>query len=105
MKTFRSLISLAFFSVAHGQSQQPTVKTDAGVVTGGICSNNPSAAYFKSIPFAQPPVGNLRFAPPVAFNGSYSNGKLNATAAAPACIQFGGAGGGVVEAPPYSEDW
>lgn len=47
--------------------------------------------YFLGMPFAQPPVGDLRLAPPVPLNTSFS-GVRNATDFSPGCIQFLAAG-------------
>lgn len=80
----------------------PCVSIGAGTVNGGICDGDPNAKYFKSIPYAQPPVGNLRFAPPQPYSGNYSGGALNGTANAPTCVQFGDI---FAENPPYTEDW
>lgn len=41
-----------------------TVKTGAGVIRGAAAAD-PSIAVFKGIPYAAPPVDNLRFRPPV----------------------------------------
>ncbi len=81
----------------------PTATVSAGTLTGGICEKNPNSIYFKSIPYGEPPVGDLRLEPPQPYNASYPNGTRDATAPAPACIQFGG--GAIAEARPWSEDW
>ena len=39
-----------------------TVDIDAGRL--GLCTNNPQGAYFKLVPYAEPPIAELRFAPP-----------------------------------------
>lgn len=58
------------FSVGQG------VQTSSGVVFGKSASEKTQVSEYLGIPFAQPPVGNLRFAAPQAYVGS---GTVNAT--------------------------
>jgi para-nitrobenzyl esterase len=59
------------------------VSTPAGRIRG-VAANN--AALFRGVPFAQPPVGQLRFRPPVP--AKPWPGVRNATEFAPAAIQL-----------------
>lgn len=70
-----------------------------GTIQGGTCSSA-AVNFFHSIPFAQPPVGNLRFAAPQPYVQSY-NGTLNGTRPAPTCIQFNEE---FAEPKPWTED-
>lgn len=54
---------------------------------------------FLSIPFAAPPVGNLRFRHPQPFNSTW-NGVLKATVHRPSCPGYGGLSEGL----PFDED-
>lgn len=47
-----------------------SVHTTSGSVNGHAATNGSQVSEYLGIPFAQPPVGNLRFAAPVAFNGT-----------------------------------
>ena len=59
------------FSV--GQS----VKTSSGMILGQPAFSRPEVSEYLGIPFAKPPVKDLRFAPPQAFTGT---ANINATA-------------------------
>jgi len=59
---------------SRGNAEMTTVKTDSGDVAG---RNEGGLCVFKGIPFAEPPVGALRFRPPVPC--STWEGALNAT--------------------------
>ncbi|KAI0030227.1 alpha beta-hydrolase [Vararia minispora EC-137] len=69
-----------FVAAVYGGS--PAVVLDKGTFTG-LTSGSTEA--FLGVPFAQPPVGNLRFRAPLP-NKPYS-GTFNATVFGPACIQ------------------
>lgn len=47
-----------------------TVQTTSGRVQGHAASLNPGVSEYLGIPFAQPPLGDLRFAPPQALDSS-----------------------------------
>ena len=81
----------------------PIVTVYKGVIQGFTCESGGTNS-FLSIPYAQPPLGALRFAPPQPFNGSF-NGTLLATQPAPNCLQFGQFGSSFIEPGPQSENW
>lgn len=100
-RNMRTFIAVAV-GTAAAMAADPTVKISAGTLVGATCTNNPEAVYFKSIPYAQPPVGHLRFGAPQPFTETYEGGSLNATQAAPACVQFGAF---FLETGATVEDW
>ena len=59
------------FTVGQG------VQTSSGLVLGQPASSRIQVSQYLGIPFAQPPLGKLRFAAPQAFSGT---GTINATA-------------------------
>jgi len=64
LPNYKKIITLLLCGIALKVSaQNPVVKTDAGYVRG-VTEN--SIVVFKGIPYAQPPVGDLRFTPPAA---------------------------------------
>ena len=74
-----------------------------GTLEGGQCSEygyTSNAIYYSSVPYAQPPVGDLRFAPPQPFNGTYGGQYTTLT---PNCPQFGEEF--IEMTAPSSEDW
>jgi para-nitrobenzyl esterase len=61
---FRSALLLFFLvtiSFSFAQKKEPVIKTDAGLVSG---TTNDDIQIFKGIPFAAPPVGELRWKAP-----------------------------------------
>ncbi|KAG8821377.1 hypothetical protein FRC19_007878 [Serendipita sp. 401] len=63
----------------------PTIQTTSGKLTGFAISNSTTNAYL-GIPFALPPIGQLRFVAPRALYTP--NVVRNATRFSPGCIQF-----------------
>lgn len=61
-----------------------TVETTAGQVQGFINSSTPGVRQFLGIPYAEAPLGALRFAPP---QPKKKGGPIKATAFAPSCMQ------------------
>ncbi len=79
------LISPALLACGQGAAPSaPIVKTEAGRVSGVRLAGNSIA--FRGIPYAAPPVGELRWRPPQPVEPW--QGVRDATAFGPACMQF-----------------
>ncbi|KAI5212567.1 chlorogenic acid esterase precursor [Aureobasidium subglaciale] len=77
------ILRLAYASSALSNNGL-TVNTTSGQLQGFVNETAPDVRQFLGIPYAQPPVGALRFAPPVDFVSSQS---INATALPNSCMQ------------------
>ena len=55
----------------------------------GMRDNNTSLEYFLGVPFAQPPVDDLRWQPPLPL-ATFQGGIANATSLGSCCVQPGG---------------
>ncbi|TLS28031.1 hypothetical protein PpBr36_02021 [Pyricularia pennisetigena] len=64
---------------------RPIVQLAGGTVTGTIDPSTPSVRQFLGIPYAQPPLGPLRFSPPQRPTSPL--GDVDATAMPPSCMQ------------------
>ncbi|KAF2151450.1 alpha/beta-hydrolase [Myriangium duriaei CBS 260.36] len=62
-----------------------SIHLDNGTLQGLQCPNSKAYGYL-SIPYAEPPIGDLRLAAPSPFKGSYNGSYTNT---APSCFQFG----------------
>lgn len=81
-----SLLLVSTWTLEAFQSE--TIQTKLGALTGRRTTagqNNDTVYQFLNIPFAKPPVGDLRFRQPVEY-GQW-NGTLDATKYGPSCFQ------------------
>ncbi|KAB5585532.1 Alpha/Beta hydrolase protein [Coniochaeta sp. 2T2.1] len=62
-----------------------TVQTRGGVVHGIANNSTPAVRQFLGIPYARPPLGDLRFAPP---QPALPFGESNASEVGPSCMQY-----------------
>ncbi len=93
-------VLLSFAAFAHGASPT-TVKTDKGKVEGALTTDGKVVA-FKGIPYAAPPVGNLRWQPPQP--AAKWKGTRPAKEFGSHCIQSSGYPDMVFHDPGPSED-
>ncbi|KAJ7693569.1 Carboxylesterase [Mycena rosella] len=81
MRISCALATVLYTSVCY--AVPPLVKTSSGLLQGSSDANG--LLLFKGIRFGQPPVGALRWEPPVPFT---SAALQNITSLPPACVQM-----------------
>ncbi|KAG4419835.1 hypothetical protein IFR04_007054 [Cadophora malorum] len=84
MLSLSLLVAIAFLIPASLCSNGLVVSTTSGELHGFIDQSTPLVRKFFGIPYAEPPIGDLRFAPPQT---KASEGVVNATAFGPSCMQ------------------
>ena len=65
------LLVLLPFTLSTAQTTAPIVQTSAGLIEGYYDAGQ-NVTRFTNIPYAQPPIGNLRWQPPAAPNTTFS---------------------------------
>ena len=83
-----AIAAAVFNHVAEARSYDSsdlTVRIRGGVVHGAVDSSTPDVRQFLGIPYAQPPVRDLRFAPP---QPALPFGELDAKDLPPSCMQY-----------------
>jgi len=96
-------LALGFIILAaslHAAIDAP-VQLDSGMISG-ITGTNPEDRVFKGIPFAAPPMGNLRWRAPQPV--AHWDGVRKGDEFGPICMQAAGRGGPGGAAPKMSED-
>ena len=73
-----------FSSLLFAQDNTPTVQTSSGAITGHAAQYEKEVSEYLGIPYARPPIGDLRFAAPQTFN---STAPFDAKAYSPDCPQ------------------
>ncbi len=89
MRLLISRLLLGFFlllgvhyATAHAPQNAPTAKIDTGFLEGKHSPDNPKVDLFLGIPYAAPPVGNLRWQPPLAAASWHATRKADELSAA-----------------------
>ncbi len=104
MRVWKIAVMAALLALPAMAQDAPRVTVKEGTISG-VADNG--ARSYRNIPFAAPPLGNLRFAPPappVAWSGVRDGSKFG-----PACMQQATKPNGpwsaeFFAAPPFSED-
>ncbi|WP_343517933.1 carboxylesterase family protein [Sphingomonas sp.] len=102
MKQLRfAALAAALAAGAPALAQSPTVTAPAGTMEGAL---QDGVRVFRGIPYAQPPVGPMRWKPPAALPAW--QGVRKATAFGPSCVQPRSGGTSIYTNPPerMSED-
>lgn len=84
MRVSHCLSSLATLSVAVSQ-HVPEIRTSSGLLRG--IAPLPNVHAYLGIPYAEPPVGDLRFAPPQPIEGGNVDTVVDCYRVSPACFQ------------------
>ncbi|KAF2213973.1 hypothetical protein CERZMDRAFT_57978 [Cercospora zeae-maydis SCOH1-5] len=81
-----TLLGSATASPVQTTKDELLIKTDAFAVQGTVWPNNSAVHFFGNIPYAEPPIGNLRFRPPVT--KAPSSEIINGSWFGPSCVQY-----------------
>ncbi|EMC99033.1 hypothetical protein BAUCODRAFT_388676 [Baudoinia panamericana UAMH 10762] len=80
------MLCLTLVFAAFAAAVELTVTTRTGTFIGGLNETYPDVRHFKWVPYAQPPVGNLRWTPPRPLVNDST--VYESTTFGPACSQF-----------------
>lgn len=64
------IVCASTLAVAQKVTVGATVQTQSGPVTGHAALNRTAVSEYLGIPYASPPLGNLRFAAPQSYNST-----------------------------------
>ncbi|CAE7069209.1 unnamed protein product [Rhizoctonia solani] len=81
-----SLLSLSLLAIPSAWAEGPVVHAAGGLSYVGLRNSTAGQEYFLGIPFAQPPIGSLRFRPPVPWIPGDTT-EVNATNYGASCEQ------------------
>ena len=79
------VLSVWAASVATGQTLGPVVETSLGALAGERVAGHDEVLVFRGVPYAEPPVGDARWRPPIA-KAAWEDTR-EATTFGPACWQ------------------
>lgn len=81
-------LSTSVSALAVRRASAPTVTVKNGTISG-LHNAHYNQDFFLGVPYAQPPVGSLRFRIPQSLNSTI-DGTLEATQYYPECVGYGG---------------
>lgn len=96
-RIIKGIALLSISGIAKGDTV--TVTSPSGVSYLGVRDADTNQDVFLGVPYAQPPVGSLRFKPPQVWSPTSKNTVVNATVDRPICIQST-----PIDYSPVSED-
>ena len=82
MRMFKYLIPLNLLLLLNFSNVEPVVNIDGTIING---SHKNGVHSFLGVPFALPPIGELRWQPPKPWN--HPDAEINAKDFKPACMQ------------------
>lgn len=88
----------------RGRAADPIVHLDNGLsVQGRLAPGASTVAEFLGVPYAQPPINDLRWAPPQKYEVASNDSIVKATALPPSCWQYISVHPGILrtDAPEY----
>lgn len=88
MKWAILLSLLALCTYSSSWTLVPAVNTSSGRIHGFIDSRYSEVSQLMNIPFAQPPIGKLRFAPPAPLPANATDTDIDATKFRPVSFQY-----------------
>lgn len=103
MSTTVAASSIPRHTIAE-RAADPIVQLDSGLsVQGRLAPTAPTVAEFLGIPYAQPPVDDLRWAPPQEYEVASNRSVVKTTALPPSCWQYVSVHPGILrtDAPEY----
>ena len=80
------LLAISYYPLLPAQNVGETVNTSSGPITGHTAKTKQGVSEYLGIPYAKPPLGDLRFAAPESFTSSE---PINAESFSPDCPQKG----------------
>lgn len=92
LKSVVALAALGLTASGRPNNDDLTIRIKPGTIHGAVDPATPDVRQFLGIPYAQPPINNLRFAPP---QPALPFDSLDATRMPPSCMQYANTASGM----------